>query len=133
MLTIVIGREAGNQTIDGMHAVGWSIKNRVTLQAKRWGQEYTDVIEKPWQYSSIEGPQSDPNLKKYPDLDVKPWPDAFQAAVDVYFERVPDPTGGAHSYFDKSLDANPPAWANDGEYVHTVDVGAFHFFRLAKT
>jgi hypothetical protein len=70
-------------------------------------------------------------LQKYPNMAFAPWPKCLQIAELVYSGEVSDNTGGAHSYYDRTLDAAPPAWATDGEFIHTVDLGAFHFFKLA--
>lgn len=133
MLVLVLGREAGNQADDAIIGVGCSIRNRVHAQLKRWGQDWESVIERAWQYSSMVGPKADPNLQKYPNMNFAPWPKCLSIAELVYAGEVADNTGGAHSYFDRSLDANPPVWSTDGEFVHTVDLGAFHFFKLAGT
>ena len=105
------------------------MRNRVTQRFR--GNDWETVIEAKWQYTSIEGPQTDPNLRKYPNLAVEPWELCIECAELVYNGICADPTDGAVMYFDKSLDYNPPVWANDGEFVKTVDVGAFHFFRKA--
>src|SRR5271167_3914005 len=138
MLTLVVGREAGNQTIEAMLAVAWSIKNRVLLNSIRWGGDWESVIERKWQYSSMVGPAADPNLQKYPSLAGDSptslmWNRALDAATQVYTgDLAVDPSKGAHSYFDKSLDAKPPMWATDGEFDHVADVGSFHFYKLAS-
>src|SRR5262249_43555912 len=131
MLVMVLGREAGNQPDEAILGVACSIRNRVQAGLPRWGKDWETVIERAWQYSSIAGPKSDPNLQKYPNMAFAPWPKCLQIAELVYSGEVADNTGGAHSYFDRSLDAAPPTWATDGEFVRTVDLGAFHFFRLA--
>ena len=131
MLLQVLGREAGNQQRPAVEAVACSIRNRVKAALKRWGIGWEEVIEKAWQYSSIAGPANDPNLKKYPNLSFAPWPLCLDVAEACYSGELADPTGGAHSYYDKSLDENPPTWSTDGEFVKTLDVGSFHFFRLS--
>ena len=132
MLCLVLGREAGNQIRPGVEAVACSIRNRVTAGLARWGRDWEGVIEKRWQYSSVNGPAADPNLLKYPNLSFAPWPLCLEVAEACYAGELADPTDGAHSYFDRSLDGNPPTWATDGEYVHTADIGDFHFFKLAS-
>jgi len=130
MLTMVLGREAGNQTQPAIRGVAWSIRNRVQRPGW-WGKDWAGVIEAKWQYSSIEGPQSDPNLRKYPNLNFEPWPTCLTIAEEVYAGLGVDPTDGAVSYFDKSLDNDPPAWAKDGSLVHCCDIDAFHFYKMA--
>ena len=51
----------------------------------------------------------------------------MQAVFDVMAGNVPDPTGGATFYYDRSLDHHPPKWA--AIYVHTADSGRFHFYK----
>jgi hypothetical protein len=131
MLTLVLGREAGNQEDPAMIGVACSIRNRVRAALNRWGKDWESVIEHAWQYSSVEGPKADPNLQKYPNMNFAPWPKCLYIAELVYSDTVADTTQGAQSYFDKSLDGNPPTWSTDGEFTHTCDIGAFHFFRLA--
>lgn len=132
MLVQVLGREAGNQQRPAVEAVACSIRNRVKAGLKRFGLDWEDVIEKAWQYSSMVGPANDPNLRKYPNLKFAPWPLCLDVAEACYSGELADPTGGAHSYFDSSLDANPPTWSTDGEFTHTTNIGSFRFFRLAS-
>jgi hypothetical protein len=136
MLLIALGREAGNQTDGAIFAVAKSIDNRVKCN---WGGKvgWCAIIAARWQYSSINGPQTDPNLLKYPNLDVPPWRKILTIAEMVYNGMGLDPTFGATHYFDRSLDPDPatnkpdrrPAWAIDGSFDHTADIDAFHFFR----
>lgn len=132
MLCLVLGREAGNQPRPAVEAVACSIRNRVKASLPRWGRDWESVIQARWQYSSISGPKADPNLQKYPNLSFAPWPLCLDVAEVCYSGELADPTGGAHSYFDKSLDADPPVWSTDGEYIHTMDIGDFRFFKLAN-
>jgi hypothetical protein len=65
------------------------------------------------------------------------WEDSLQVAADVYTAdvneapKILDITHGATSYFDRSLDANPPSWAKDGEMGHVCDFGRLHFYAKA--
>ncbi|MGB2633214.1 MAG: cell wall hydrolase [Candidatus Acidiferrum sp.] len=130
MLMQLIGREAGNQTDDGMRGVAWSVKNRVARpNFWDWGYDWETVIEKKWAYSSINGAPNDPNLRKYPNLHVEPWERCLAIAEEIFTGTGTDPTAGATHYFDKSLDANPPDWA--ARMVHTLDLGDFHFYKPA--
>lgn len=126
LLPLVIWREAQNQPLEAMIAVGWAIRNR-TLNPRWWGFDYPSCILKKWQFSSFNW--DDPNSQKFPKGTEPSWENALVAASDVFTGQNPDPTEGATSYFDKSLDDRPPQWATDGGFVHTVDVGAFHFYR----
>jgi hypothetical protein len=141
MFTMLIGREAGNQKDDAMLCMAWSVKNRVLRPGFwNWGRDWEGVIEAKWQYSSIEGLQSDPNLLKYPNLNVEPWERCLNIAVIVYDGLANDPTDGSTHYHDISLDPDPakgrpdkrPIWAKNGRTVHVMDCGSFHFFRPSE-
>lgn len=134
MLTMVLGREAGNQKDDAILAVACSIRNRVLRPGFwNWGRDWAGVIENKFSYSSISGLPGDPNLTKYPDLFAEPWERCLNIAEIVYAGQIEvDPVRGATHYFDKSLDSNPPFWAKNGKMIHTTDVGDFHFYKPAS-
>ncbi|HXU18952.1 MAG TPA: cell wall hydrolase [Verrucomicrobiae bacterium] len=129
MLVLVTGREARGDGLDSMRAVAWSIRNRVS-RPSWWGRSWIEVITKKWQYSSINGLEADPNLLIYPVPGAAVWNDAISAAEEAYSGEGTDPTGGAVSYYDRSLDDFPPLWAKSGQFAKTVDIGRLHFFRL---
>ena len=140
MFVILIGREAGNQQDDAMLDVAWSVKNRVLRPGFwNWGRDWETVIETKWQYSSINGPDDDANLRKYPNLNVEPWERCLAIAEKVYCGDVPDPTNGATHYYDVSLDPDRtkgrpdkrPQWATNGGCIWLFDRGSFHFYRPA--
>jgi hypothetical protein len=132
LFALVLWREAQNQSEQTMTAVAWSIRNRV--MTKNWfGVGYVGVITHPWQYSSFNA--NDPNSRKYPTAGDVSFKKCMRVATAVYQNEQPDgpvdPTQGAVSYYDKSLDSNPPKWALDTvQMKHTVDVGDFHFYKL---
>jgi hypothetical protein len=130
LLTTLLGREAGNQGDDAILAVGWTVRNRV-VRPRWWGTDWQSVILCKWQYSSMLGPKEDPNLQKYTHLAVEPWARCLSIAQIVYNAIGADPTLGATHYFDRSLDGGPhvPTWATDQSTTHTLDLGAFHFFK----
>jgi hypothetical protein len=132
-LTLLIGREAGNQKDDAMLAVAWSVKNRVLRPGFwGWGRDWASVIEHKWSYSSINGSQDDPNLLKDIDLNVEPWERCLAIAELVYNPGLSnDPTRGSTHYFDRSLDRKPPYWVTNGKMIYTIDCGDFHFYRPA--
>ncbi len=59
------------------------------------------------------------------------WLECLGVAYEVWQGHGDDPVAGATHYFDKSLDSNPPKWATDSSMTHTIDLGAFHFYRPA--
>ena len=127
LLALCIWREARGETRDGKFAVGCSIRNRVN-HPRWWGRDYRSVILDPWQYSSFNA--ADPNSNKFPHPGDSAYDDCEACATSV-LNGDADMTGGAVSYFDKSLDANPPTWPSSPQFAHSVDIGAFHFYALA--
>jgi hypothetical protein len=85
----------------------------------------------PYQFSSFN--HNDPNAIKWPMEADPSWLECVAVAGDVGGDTpsIHDPTSGATSYFDMSLDLNPPKWAEDGSQVKTCDLGRLHFYRLA--
>jgi len=127
LLALVIWREARGETHDAKFAVGCSIRNRVQ-HPRWWGRSYHTVILDPWQYSSFNA--NDSNSQKFPH----PGDEAFadcEAAASSVISGDADTTGGAVSYFDKSLDAHPPKWASSPQFKQCPDIGDFHFYALA--
>lgn len=132
LVALCIWREARGETLDVKKAVGWSIRNRF-LRPGWWGHSWEGIVLLPWQYSSFN--HNDPNATKLPTSADPSWGDSLTAASMVWTADVlstpfiPDPTSGADSYFDMSLDSNPPSWATDGSKQHTLDIGRLHFYR----
>jgi hypothetical protein len=87
----------------------------------------------PWQYSSFN--HNDPNATKWPMETDNSWQECLSVAADIGSDTpsIADPTGGATSYFDMSLDLNPPKWAEDGSQVKTCDYGRLHFYAVAAS
>ena len=123
MLALAIYREARGESIQAKIAVGCVIRNRVRCGGW-YGQGWFGVITKPSQLSSFN--LGDRNSIVF-GTDTDPaWRDSVAAALRV-MGCEPDPTAGATFYFDRSRDETPPQWASI--YIHTVDIGAFHFYR----
>lgn len=129
LLALAIWREARNQPHEAKLGVGMSIRNRVQ-HPRWWGRTYNQVILDKWQFSSFD--PSDPNSNKFPspDLDWNAYLDAEDCATSV-LAGAADNTQGAVSYFDRSLDSHPPAWASSPQFQHSADIGNFHFYALA--
>jgi spore germination cell wall hydrolase CwlJ-like protein len=130
LLAIAVWREARGELDITKQAVAWTIRNRV-MNPRWWGHTWEGVILMPFQFSSFNA--GDPNATKWPNSADPAWVDAFEVAQKVYYATPPfaDPTHGAVSYFEDSLSTDPPKWAYDGSYTHTVDLGRLHFYKLA--
>lgn len=126
LLALCVWREARDQTIAAKAGVAWSIRNRVQ-HPTWWGTDYQSVILKPKQYSSFN--PGDPNATKFP-IGEKPeiWQACLMAAEKAYRAIGENPIDNATSYFDKSMDADPPAWA--ARMTHVCDIDALRFFRV---
>lgn len=94
--------EARGETYYGKLAVGWSIRNRVTMdlwgdkKPDWWGETISGVCLKKWQYTC----HSDHNAAKLAkvSLDDDAFKECFQAALCVITGWVPDPVFGATHY-----------------------------------
>jgi len=126
LLALCIWREAQNQSLLAKAGQAWTIRNRVSKPCW-WGQGWHGVITKHEQFSAFNA--EDPNVQKFPNVNDAAWSDCWDVADSVYNEQIPDPTFGATHYFDKSLDADPPAWATDGSMEKTAEIGDFRFWK----
>lgn len=124
--------EARGEPMPGKVAVAWCIRNRVELDLHDdgkpdwWGEGYTAVCRKPWQFSCWNA--NDPNLPKLKavTLDNPDFRDCMLAALQVIQGHVKDPTGGATHYVAWQSIA-PPAWTKDAE--STGRIYKHEFFR----
>jgi hypothetical protein len=122
MQALCCWREARGETTEAQRGVIWTILNR-SKRGGWWGSDPVSVVLHPFQFSSFNS--NDANAVKFP------------AATDAVFKNIltlvvapgTDPTSGATSYFDRSLDSNPPSWATDGGMMHTCDIGNLHFYK----
>ena len=128
LLALCLWREARNQPADAITAVACSIRNR-TLKPAWWNSmhamDYIEVILHPEQYSSFNA--GDVNAAKMPLSSDLIFPQCLEIAQSIWDGTQSDTIQGAQSYFDRSLDSNPPQWANT--QTHICDVGDFHFYR----
>ncbi len=121
--------EARGEGFDGMVAVAWSIRNRVSDGKDKswWGEGYAGVCHAPWQFSCWN--QNDPN---FPYLSgAKPIPagefaNCQRAAAAVIDGTAPDPTGGATHYYATTM-PKAPAWA--AKATQTLKLGHHIFFK----
>ncbi len=131
IMALCIWREARGESIPAKQAVAWVIRNRAAHPSWWGGPSIPSVVLKPYQFSSFN--RNDPNSTKFPSPEDLSWVASLNAAQDVLTDKVPDPTGNAVFYFDKSLDSSPPSWATDGSTDWTVDIGSLHFYKRSNT
>lgn len=122
LLALVIWREARSEGVEGMVAVGCSIRNRVK-RPSWWGKDYISVITKKWQYSSMAAP-GDSQLIRYPQAGDLAFEQALQIAEWVIMGVVTNPVPGADSFYDDSIP--PPKWATPETFVAKIGRIVFH-------
>jgi spore germination cell wall hydrolase CwlJ-like protein len=129
LLALCAWREARDQGYDGMLAVAWSIRNRVIKPGNKWwGNDWEEVIEKPWQFSSFNA--NDPNAKLLPGDPSKDtsWDNALRAAERAYLGIGVDPTMGATHYYNPKVITTPPAWVNAQGTMFKIAVKDHRFY-----
>lgn len=125
LLALLLWREARGEDFDTIRAVAWSVRNRVN-KPQWWGTDWTSVMEHRAQYSSMTI-LGDPNTVKWPLANDAKWHDCMDIANEVCNGGLVDMAQGATSYFDRSLDTNPPDWS--AKMKHVMDSGNFHFYK----
>ena len=121
--------EARGESMAGMIAVAWTIRNRVNDGKTKswWGEGYAGVCQARYQFSCWN--KNDPN---YPYLSgAKPIPvgemaKAMMAATAVIDGAQPDPTGGATHYYSTIM-PRAPGWAAKSN--RTLKLGRHVFFK----
>lgn len=121
-LALVVWREARGEPIEGKLAVANVIRNRV--EATHLPDQWDDVIERKWQFSSMTAP-GDGMLVQWPRDTDPTWIDSMNVAERVFTLAGCDNTGGATFYCN--LDVCHPSWSDT--YHQTVKIGHHTFFR----
>lgn len=125
VLALVIWREARGEPIEGKLGVANVILNRVT--ATHLPDQWDDIIERKWQFSSLTAP-GDGMLVQWPHDGDQAWLDSMQAAERVFSRNGVDNTGGATFYCN--LDVCDPTWAHTA--IPTVKIGRHSFFKTLQ-
>lgn len=124
VLTRTIYGEARGEREEGIVAVAWVVRNRAD-NPRWWGHDVCSVCLCPWQFSCWN--KDDPNLPVISALNAGSVEYERLAAMvrAVLSGSIPDPTGGADSYFAAYL--TPPNWTHDA--VFTRRIGQQLFYR----
>ena len=119
--------EARGENVETMLAVGWVIRNRLT--AKRYGDTYKDVVLQRKQFSCWN--ENDPNYKVIKGtIKGRLWEVCIGVAIVVMQSAEKyNPIVGVRHYYDRSLDNNPPYWAEAGEYMSVYGVDNIRLVR----
>jgi N-acetylmuramoyl-L-alanine amidase len=124
LLALCVWREASDQPVAIKQIIACTIRNRVNKPGW-WGRDWTSVICKRLQYSSMTA-AGDPNLIRWPLPTDSSWQASMQVAQDCHDGTIIDQSGGATNYYDISM-PEPPAWAEGMTYITTV--GAFRLYK----
>ena len=118
---LTIWREASGEGREGMIAVAWVIRNRMTKRAL----SAASVCLQPYQFSSMTA-KGDPGMTRFvtPEEGASAR-EAFDVWMGVLKGTIADPTGGADFYFNPSV--VKPAWAS--AYTKTCSINHHDFYR----
>jgi spore germination cell wall hydrolase CwlJ-like protein len=119
--------EARGESIETMLAVGWVIRNR--LCSGHYGATYKDVVLQPKQFSCWN--KNDPNYKVIKGMiKGRHWEVCIGVAIVVMqSSEKHNPVVGVRHYYDRSMDGNPPYWAEDGEFMSVYGVNNLRLIR----
>ena len=119
--------EARGESIETMFSVGWVIRNR--LKSGRHGNTYKDVVLQPKQFSCWN--KGDPNCKVIKGkIKGGIWEVCIGVAIVVIQSTEKrNPIPNVRHYYDKSLDSNPPYWAEEGEFMNVYGVNNIRLIR----
>jgi hypothetical protein len=122
--------EARGESIETMFAVGWVIRNR--LQSGKYGKTYKDVVLQPKQFSCWN--KGDSNYKVIKGvIKTRLWEVCIAVAIIVIQSiEKHNPVMGICHYYDKSLDSNPPYWADEGELMTVYGVDNIRLIKGVK-
>lgn len=110
LLAICVWRESRGEGYHCQCAVAHVIQNRVREQSW-YGKSISEVIAKPWQFSSMSAP-GDRQLVKWPERDDPSFKRSMEVVEDV-MQGAPDTSNGSTHFHDCSIE--PPAWTRDME------------------
>lgn len=121
VLAATVRGEAEGEGRDGMVAVAWAIRNRVTRP--RWPSDVISVVMQPKQFSFWNG-DSKRRASLLKDESLK-HREAEALCWQVWHDEIPDSTLGSDHYFAPAL-VPTPDWA--GAMKETVTIGGHVFY-----
>lgn len=126
--TRTLDGEAGNQGTDGLTAVAWVIRNRMTWAPYPWwGNTVETVCKKPWQFSAWNGGPDTERIKALKQTDAE-YARARAVLLSVMSGGIPDLTGGATTY---KVRGTPAEWDRAVAAFPPREIGIHDFWRLS--
>jgi N-acetylmuramoyl-L-alanine amidase len=125
VLALVIWREARGEPREGKIAVAAVIRNRVA--ATHLPDQWDDIIERKWQFSSMTAP-GDGMLVQWPHDGDSSWLESMAVAEGIFVGTILDNTDGSTLY--ANLKVCSPSW-NFSKLTQTAEIGAHTFFKEA--
>ena len=122
--------EARGENIETMLSIGWVIRNR--LKSGRHGNTYKDVVLQPKQFSCWN--KNDPNYRVIKGMiKGRVWEVCIGVSIVVMQSAEKhNPVPNVRHYYDKSMDSNPPYWAEEGEFMSVYGVDNIRLVRGVK-
>lgn len=130
VLALVIWREARGESHEGRAAVACVIRNRVL--ATHLEDQWEDVIEKKWQFSSMTAP-GDGMLVQWPKQPDAAFEDCMLIATAAIEDTLIDITNGACFYANLAVVPKESSFwstvANNPAHPQTVVIGHHTFYK----
>lgn len=129
ILARTIFGEARREIYQGKVAVGWTIRNRVTMdlwgdrRPDWWGEGLIGCCQKDWQYTCWR--DHNRPMMEAATLTDSAFQDCMMAALSVIKGRDSDPTFGATHYYNPEV-VREPKWAMGRSPVCVI--GHHHFY-----
>ncbi len=139
LLTQLIFSEAGNQGRKAMEGAGATVRNR--LQSPGYPKTYPGVIFQTdkygrYQYRGVESPEWFKAARplELNAIDKAAYSRALTVAEGIYYERIPDPTGGAIMFHSQATTPRDFHRMIDAGRIERdpVEIEQFKFFRPAR-
>lgn len=139
ILARLVFGEAKNQTKETMIGVAWTVKNRLLARRRYFGLSYHEIIQKNdgryYQFSPMNPSEKDnyplliDPLKKDEKVTREAWFASYDAAFNVVYEGIIDPTGGATFFHSKDFSQEKFVTKIIPGAVYLKSIGDFLFYQ----